>query len=306
MLLSILVPSFNHGRYIAQTLDSCLSQGYEPLEIIVADGGSQDGTVDILRRYSERHPQVRWISEKDRGPADAVNKALAMARGEVAAIQSSDDFYYPGAFTKVMQVFQREPDCGFVIGDYSGIDQAGATLYEELLHGFSWEVCFARSVALPQSSIFFRRALGQAVGGWNAAYFAPDVDFWLKILLRTRAVHVPHILSAWRIYEGQRTHSPEGKRRVWDDYRKMMAETPELRHAPWRVRRLALASEHLLALRSHPTGEAAAVRWHLALGFLLHPTFWRHYPWPIRPWLPGARLGERLRRQWRRLQRRAL
>ncbi|HUR41098.1 MAG TPA: glycosyltransferase [Verrucomicrobiae bacterium] len=289
MLLSILVPSFNHGRYIAATLDSCLAQSYRPIEIMVADGASRDATVPILEDYASRYPEVRWISEPDAGPADAVNKALKLARGEVAAIQSSDDLYTPGAFEPVMRVFRERRDCGLVIGDYQGIDEAGTVLYTEKMPDFSWEAYFARSFAIPQSSIFFRTTLGREVGGWNARYYSPDMEFWMRLMLRTQVQHLPRVLSQWRIYAGQRTHSPQARRRIWDDYQVMVSETPELRAAPRRIRRLAAASADLLALRFHPTGELASVRRHLLRGFLRHPTFWRHYPWPIRPWLPWPR-----------------
>src|SRR5438046_444877 len=98
MLLSVVVPSFNHNRFIGRTLDSILNQSYRPLEIIVCDGASTDGTVETLRRYAALHPEISWLSEPDSGPADAVNKGLARIKGEIAAIQNSDDIYYPGAF----------------------------------------------------------------------------------------------------------------------------------------------------------------------------------------------------------------
>jgi glycosyltransferase involved in cell wall biosynthesis len=285
MLLSIVVPSFNHGRYIEQTLDSCLAQDYRPREVIVVDGGSGDRTVDILRDRAARCPELRWISEPDRGPADAVNKGLALARGEICAIQSSDDRYCPGAFVPVMARFRERPECGLVIGDYQGIDESGKVLYTEILPEFSLEACFARSFMFPQSSAFFRTGLAREVGGWNTERYSPDIEFWLRLALRAPASHLDRVLSQWRIYAGQRTHSPEARHRIWGDYGRMIDEVPELRDATARVRRLARASADLLALRFHPTGDKGTVRRHLLRGFLRHPTFWRHYPWPIRPWL---------------------
>src|ERR1051325_691202 len=95
-LLSIIVPSYNQGRFIRRTLDSILSQGYRPIEVIVVDGASKDETVEVLESIDAA--ELRWISEKDRGPADAVNKGLAMAQGELIGIQSADDVYYRDAF----------------------------------------------------------------------------------------------------------------------------------------------------------------------------------------------------------------
>ena len=94
-LLSIVVPSYNQGAYIRETLDSIFAQDYRPIEVLVLDGASKDETVEILRSYDA--PELRWWSERDRGVVDAVNKGLARASGEIIGIQSSDDTYLPGA-----------------------------------------------------------------------------------------------------------------------------------------------------------------------------------------------------------------
>src|ERR1051326_4695486 len=112
-LFSVIVPSYNQGRYLRQTLASILDQGYRPLEVIVVDGASKDETVDVLKSFAHV-PELRWISEKDRGPADAVNKGFAMATGEFMAIQSADDVYYPGALETAAEYFAANPDCGLV------------------------------------------------------------------------------------------------------------------------------------------------------------------------------------------------
>lgn len=275
MLLSIIVPSFNQGRFIERTLDSILDQDHRPLEVIVVDGASTDDTVAILRRYAEKHPELRWLSEPDKGPADAVNKGLALAQGEVAAIQSSDDIYYPGALSAAMQPFLEHPDCGFVIGHYSGIDVDDRVLYTEHLPEFSWEAYFGLALCIPQSSIFFRMSVARETGGWNGKYFACDVDYWLRILLRTRAVRVDRVLSGWRLYAGARTHSGQ-QRKVWEGFWQMIDDCAELKQASPRIRRLARASRHIVAMRFPPSPSRWVVRWHLLLGTLLHPTWWRY------------------------------
>jgi glycosyltransferase involved in cell wall biosynthesis len=276
MLLSIIVPSFNQGRFISRTLDSILGQDYRPLEVIVVDGASTDDTLEILRQYAARHPELRWLSERDSGPADAVNKGLALARGDVAAIQSSDDIYHPGAFSAVMSVFSDNTDCGFVIGHYQGIDQEDRAIYTEHLPEFSWEAYFGLALCIPQSSIFFRTSVARGLGGWNGKYYACDVDYWLRLLLRTHAIRIDRVLSGWRIHAGGRTHSGQ-RRRIWDGYWQMIEDNDaELAIAGPRVRRLARASRHVLAMRFYPSGNRWAIRWHLLLGLLQHPGWWRY------------------------------
>jgi glycosyltransferase involved in cell wall biosynthesis len=276
-LISIVVPSFNHAQYLAETLDSILSQDYRPLEIWVADGGSKDGTVELLERYAQRHPEVHFISEPDRGPADAVNKGLARVTGDIIGIQSSDDVYYPGAFRAVAGMFAAHPDCGFVYGDIDGIDQEGRVLYSRYFPEFSWPAFFGVSCCLAQSSIFFRASVARAAGGWRPDIYGCDLDYWMRLAFRTRPLHIARTLSGWRRYEGQRTR-PDQYRRIWDDYWKMIDTSPEIAAAPPDVQRLARASKHLLAMRAPPSESAWTARKHVAIGAWLHPGFWRYNP----------------------------
>ena len=299
MDLSVIVPSFNQGRFIARTLDSILAQDVPPLEVIVIDGASTDETVGVLRAYAARDPRLRWLSEPDGGPADAVNKGLGLARGEIAAIQSSDDIYYPGAFAAVARAFDADPECGFVIGNYRGITADDQPIYTSKLPAFSWEAYFGLALCIPQSSIFFRMSVARAAGGWNAKYYSCDLDFWLRLLLRTNARRIDDVLSGWRIYGGQRTFSGQ-QRKIWDGYWQMITDCAELKTAPPRVRRLARASRHILALQHHPTCDRWAVRRHALLAMLQHPTFWRYQePENLRRLVPGY---GRARVMYRRLR----
>lgn len=300
-LVSIIVPSYNQGRFIAQTLDSILEQSHRPLEVIVVDGASTDNTKDILTRYAARHPELRWISEKDTGPAEAVNKGLSLARGEVAAIQSSDDLYQAGAIADVVRVMQENPDCAFVYGDMDCIDGEGRPLGPARVPEFSWEAFFGIALCIPQSSIFFRARAAREVGGWNGAYYGADLDLWLKLLLRTRPIRLARSLSVWRIYAEQRTR-PDRYGKIWRDYCRMIAESQDVRRASPRVRRLARASCHILALKMHPTGNPLSLRWHAFLALLSHPTYWR-YQWHALMQFPELRAIRGLYRSWARLQR---
>lgn len=286
-LISIVVPSFNHAHFLSHTLDSILQQDYRPLQVIVADGGSKDGTIEVLERYAERYPELQWLSEPDDGPADAVNKGLSRVGGEIVGIQSSDDIYYPGAFSTVAGVFIERPEVGFVYGDVDGIDETGKKLYSRRIPEFSWEAFFGVSLAIPQSSIFFRKSVGDQVGGWNGRYYSCDIDYWMRLLFQTSAVHVGKPLSAWRRYPEQRTR-PEISKRLWDDYWAMIDESPDLAAADARIQRLGRASRHILAMRFPPRNSRLLVWRHLLVATLMHPGFWRYNPWSIyMRWLPG-------------------
>src|SRR5574341_123266 len=114
-LVSIITPSFNHARYIEATMRSVLSQDYPYIEYMVVDGGSDDGTVDIIKKYESRLSW--WVSEKDQGQTDAINKGLARAKGNILAWLNSDDTYEPGAISAAVKFLQEHPEVGMVYGE---------------------------------------------------------------------------------------------------------------------------------------------------------------------------------------------
>jgi glycosyltransferase involved in cell wall biosynthesis len=113
--LSIVTPSFNQAQYLEETILSVLNQKYVSLEFIIIDGGSTDGSVDVIRKYENRLSY--WVSEKDNGQAHALNKGLERATGDIVAYLNSDDLYLPGAFESVINYFREHPQCEWVCGD---------------------------------------------------------------------------------------------------------------------------------------------------------------------------------------------
>src|ERR1041384_1671863 len=135
-LVSIIVPSFNQGQFIRETIDSILTQDYRPIEVLVLDGASRDQTVEVLESYSDVS-ELKWWSEPDAGVVDAVNKGLARAKGEIIGIQSSDDVYLPGAVTAAVDFFNHHPDVSLVYGGVEYMDENSAVVGREALSPFS-------------------------------------------------------------------------------------------------------------------------------------------------------------------------
>lgn len=272
-LLSIIVPSFRQGRYLRDCIESVLTQDYRPVEIIVVDGGSKDETVDVLRSYAHLS-ELRWISEPDKGPADAVNKGLKMARGELTSIQSADDWYLPGAFSRAVREFQADPAVGLVYGEVHGVNESGERLSTSYRPPHDNALCIALCVCIPQCSAFFRTALGQELGGWRGEYHTCDWEFWLRMMFRTRTRKVDEVLSAWRMYEGQRT---DQRRKVYDSFNRMLDESPDIRSGGFRVQQGARAARHLISV-----GFGPRTRWsrphHILMATLLFPAVWPYIP----------------------------
>ena len=190
MLVSIVTPSFNQARYLEATLRSVLEQDYPAIEYIVMDGGSTDGSSAILERYSER--LAGWVSEKDRGQTDAINKGFARAKGDVLAWLNSDDTYNPGAVRAAVEALQRNPQAGMVYGDANYIDENGQVIgrfpaaqtdYARLRRGY---------VHVPQQAAFWRAELWRKVGPLDPSfYFAMDYDLWVRLAALAPLLYVP-------------------------------------------------------------------------------------------------------------------
>ena len=188
-LVSVIVPSYNQGAFIRQTLDSILEQDFRPLQILVIDGASTDQTLDVLHRYDEV-PEVNWLSEPDSGVVEAVNKGLKLANGTIGAIQSSDDFYLPGAIRSGVRALLADPALGFVFGDIVKIDAAGNDLTQTDLGPYSLENVLSFQTWIPQPSTFFRLDLAKSLNGWREEVsYAADTDLWLRMGFHAAAAY---------------------------------------------------------------------------------------------------------------------
>ena len=198
--ISVVTPSFNQAAFIEENIQSVLSQGYPNVEHIIVDGGSTDGTLEILRRY----PHLRWVSEPDRGQTHALNKGFHMASGEVIGWVNSDDTYCPGALSTAVERF-RNPSTMVVCGDGYEIDRSGGVLRpmrsnrvspERLIRYWKWDYEFC------QPAFFFRRSVFDVVGYLDESlYYAMDVEFFIRLGQRFELDYVPLPLANLRFYE---------------------------------------------------------------------------------------------------------
>jgi len=203
--ISIITPSYNQAGFIERTIESVQSQeGNFQLEHIVVDGGSEDGTRDILRRYGSA---IRWISEPDEGQADALNKGLAMATGEVIGWLNSDDLYEPGALSTVAELFAAHRKLQWIYGKVRIIDAQGReirrwiTLYKNLrMRRYSYAKLLAENW-ISQMGVFWRRSAARQVGWFRKdLHYCMDYDYWLRLGERWCGRFVDRYLAAFRWY----------------------------------------------------------------------------------------------------------
>ena len=202
--ISIVTPSFNQAPFVEKTICSVLDQGYPNLEFIIIDGGSTDGSQEIIRRYEER--LAYWVSEPDLGQTDAINKGFDRAQGEIIAWLNSDDTYQPGALEEVAQFMRENPEIGMVYGSAMYIDEddrpiarypARNTDYRGLRRGVN---------TISQQAMFFRSALWRMVRPLDPSfYYAMDYDLWVRIASVTPILWHDRHWANFRLQEGSKS-----------------------------------------------------------------------------------------------------
>jgi len=205
--ISVITPSLNQGRFIERTIQSVLSQdtGEHSLEYLVVDGGSEDTTLDMVQRFG---PRVRWISEPDRGQADAVNKGLRLTSGEIIGWLNSDDIYAPGALSLIAEVFETRPGVDVVYGDAQLIDADDGPLGDYYTEPWN-PARLAKRCFLCQPAVFFRRRVAQRFGVLDdRLHYCMDYEYWLRVSAGGAAfTYLPRVLAGSRLHPATKTIS---------------------------------------------------------------------------------------------------
>lgn len=201
-IVSIVTPSLNQAPFLAAAIESVLVQDYPAIEYLVVDGGSTDGTLDILRRHDGR---VRWLSEPDPGQTAAVNKGFRLTRGEIIGWLNADDLYLPGAVQAAVSYLAEHPDIDLVYGDADHIDEGGGVIEPYPTEPFDLgrlrEACF-----ICQPAAFFRRRLLDRVGPLDESlYCGMDYEFWIRAGRQGRVGYLPVRLAQSRLHAGAKT-----------------------------------------------------------------------------------------------------
>ncbi len=204
VLVSIVTPSYNQGKYLERTMQSVFAQNYPHIEYIVIDGGSKDGSLEIIKKYKKKISF--WVSEKDQGQTDAINNGFSHAKGEIYAWLNSDDTYLPNAVSEAVELFRKHQELGLVYGDTNYIDEndriigkfpSALTDLEHLKRGY---------VHIPQQAAFFRAELWKRAAPLDPSFFfAMDYDLWVRLAKISQLKYKPSTWANFRLHSDGKT-----------------------------------------------------------------------------------------------------
>jgi glycosyltransferase involved in cell wall biosynthesis len=230
-LVTVVTPSLDNVAFIRQTLATVAQQDYPAIEHIVVDGGSTDGTLQILGEL----PNLRWLSEPDDGQAAAINKGFRLASGDIVAWLNADDYYLPGTVARAVQAFREDPTCGMVYSGWVVVDEAGRELGRHEAQEWDLKQEIERGNFIPQPTTFVRRDALEAVGLLEERFhFAMDYDLFVRIGKRFRVQRIDGYGAAFRMHSSSKTVAL--KSRFYREER----EISRKHGAPW-------LSEHMIA-----------------------------------------------------------
>lgn len=209
-MISIITPVYNGDKFIESCLKVVIAQNCSEMEHIIVDGGSQDQTVEIIKQYAEKYPHVRWLSEKDQGQSDAMNKGINLAKGDIIGILNVDDYYQPNVLNRISEIFQKLPQPSFLVGNCNIWDDKHRLKYInkpaklklfDLLLGFE-----VNQFPVNPSAYFYHKSLHEIIGLYDLEQeYIMDIDFILKAIQVAQVKYVNEIWGNFLYIPGTKT-----------------------------------------------------------------------------------------------------
>jgi glycosyltransferase involved in cell wall biosynthesis len=203
--ISIVTPSFNQAKFLGECLASVEAQDVGCVEHLIFDGGSSDGSVELLRRaaHGPRSFELRWVSERDNGQSHAINKGFRLASGELIGWLNADDRYRPNCLSTIIKAFHDHPNIDVIYGDYTWVDEEGTPLQLRREISFSaFVLLYHRVLYIPTTAMFFRRRILDEGHFLNEElHYAMDFEFFVRLSCRGyRFLHISKVLADFRFH----------------------------------------------------------------------------------------------------------
>ena len=241
-MISIITPVYNGEKFIESCLQVVIDQNCLEVEHIIVDGGSSDKTVDIIKDKANQYSHIRWISEKDRGQSDALNKGIAMAQGQIIGVLNVDDFYEINVLNRICEIFQTLPEPSLIVGNCNVCNQQGKLMYINkpsrlrtidllLERRVNEDRIIDASFPVNPSAYFYHKSLHQQIGLYKVEdHYVMDVDFLLKAVRSSQVKYFNEIWGNYRYYPGTKTFDDSARgtglvriKQLFNDYIKTLS-----------------------------------------------------------------------------------
>lgn len=250
-LVSIVIPSYNHERYLKEAIDSILAQDYPAVELIVIDDKSTDSSPAVLKSYGTR---FHWEFQRNQGQVATLNRGWLMSRGQILAYLSADDVLLPGAVSHAVRCLDSNADAVLSYCDFNLIDPDSAVVRRVRTPDFNYREMLTKMICPPGPGAFFRRSAFEKAGVWHTEFRQMlDYEYWLRLGLHGRFVRIPEVLAAYRVHPGSQSFAatsqirPEEPVKIIEAYFDSTLVPVELRGA----RAEALSAAHLHSAHIH-------------------------------------------------------
>jgi glycosyltransferase involved in cell wall biosynthesis len=253
-LVSIVVPSYNHERYLRAAIDSILAQDYPRVELIVIDDGSTDGSPDILKSYGNR---FHWEIQSNQGQVATQNRAWLASRGDILGYLSADDVLMPPAVSRSVECLKSNPGAVLAYCDFNLVDPSGRFIRRVRTPDFSYHDMLVKGLCPPGPGALFTRAAFEKAGLWDKDLrTALDYDYWLRLGLHGKFVRIPEVLAHYRMHPGQESFSSMNEGMSGEPVRivSRLYDNPALPRDLLPFKAEALSNAHVLAARLHLRG----------------------------------------------------
>lgn len=270
-LVSIIIPAYNHARYLDEAIQSVLVQDYPNIELIVLDDGSTDGTRDVLDKYSGK---FFWESQPNMGQAETLNKGWRLSKGEVLAYLSADDVLKPQAASSSVKALAANPQVVLTYCDFNLIDPNSTVIRRVSTPEYNYHDMVTKLVCAPGPGVFFKRSAFERAGLWNGSLRQiPDYEYWLRLGLQGRFQRVQEVLADYRVHDDSQSFARVDELRA-NEVLCVMSNFFETQQVPPEVltaKNQALSNAHLIAARLHLRagrfGHGLQNLWHAAVLF---------------------------------------
>lgn len=228
-MISIITPVYNGEKFIEACIKIVIDQSCRDIEHIIVDGSSTDRTVEIIKQYADKYPHIRWISEKDKGQSDAMNKGIAMAKGQVLGILNVDDFYEPDVLNQVLEIFRSLPEPSFLVGNCNIWNDEGNIFRINKPNNLNF-LGLLRRGNFPEnpSAYFYHMSLHQKIGLYKVdEQYAMDYDFILRAVQVANIKYVNEIWGNFRFITGTKTFNDYQNDQGWLRYSNLISQYRE-------------------------------------------------------------------------------